>query len=88
MDDNEVKLIIPKYNPALGIKFKWEPGFEIETKAVDNQIIIIANDEGLLSLANHLLNLSQKDVPKGSHIHLDEHNSLESGSIELIIEKV
>lgn len=30
----------------------------------------------------------EKKVPLGTHIHLDEYNSLEDGSRELIIEKI
>lgn len=56
-------------------------------KLVSKEVLISANNEGLLSLANHLLTLAQKEVPIGSHIHLDEYNSLEEGSIDLIIEK-
>ena len=42
---------------------------------------------GLISLARHLLTLAQDSVPKHSHIHLDEYNSLEEGSAELINQK-
>ncbi|MGX8704644.1 MAG: Imm32 family immunity protein [bacterium] len=44
-----------------------------------------ANREGLLSLANQLSALAE-EAP-GSHIHFDQYNSLEDGSVELIIEK-
>ena len=51
--------------------------------------VISANREGLISLANHLLNLAQTDVPCGTHIHLDgRNNSLEDGSQSIIIEKI
>ncbi len=39
----------------------------------------------MLSLANHLTTLAE--MPSGSHLHLDEHNSLEEGSAEQILEK-
>ena len=45
-----------------------------------------ANREGLISLANILVDLA-KEGP-GAHVHLDENNSLEDGSAELIIERV
>jgi len=83
----EIKLEVPKYYKETGIKFNWEKGFEIEVKSLINGIILIANKEGLLSLANHLVNLAQEEVPLGYHLHFDENNSLEEGSIELIIEK-
>jgi hypothetical protein len=50
-------------------------------------MILTANKEGLLSLANHLLNLAQDKIPSGYHMHFDENNSLEEGSLDLILEK-
>lgn len=82
-----VKMEIPKYNPERGIEYKWENGFDIEAKMNNGVIKITANREGLISLANHLLNLAQDDIPLGYHLHFDEYNALEDGSIELIIEK-
>lgn len=81
----EVEII--KYEAAKGIQFSWENNYTIEVKKEENEVMIMANKEGLLSLAKHLLTLAQEDVPLGSHIHLDQHNSLECGSLDLIIEK-
>lgn len=64
----------------------WEDGFSIAVKVENNAVTISANKEGLLSLANHLRALAQDNTP-GAHIHLDEHNSLEKSSTELIVEK-
>jgi hypothetical protein len=83
----EIKIEIPNYSESNGIKNNWENGFEIEVKSIDGVIKIKANKEGLKSLANHLLNLAQDEVPIGYHLHLDENNSLKEGSSELIIEK-
>ncbi|MBQ1343066.1 MAG: hypothetical protein IIY40_02765 [Firmicutes bacterium] len=63
----------------------WEDGFRIRVKIYKNEATISANREGLLSLANQLSALAE-EAP-GSHIHLDQYNSLEDGSVELIIEK-
>ena len=68
------------------MEFKWVDGFSISVKAEDSAVVISANREGLLSLANHLITLAE--TTDGDHFHLDEHNSLEEGSAELIIEKV
>lgn len=78
---------IVKYDANKGVQFTWEKNFTIEVKNEGGKVIISANNEGLLSLANHLLTLAQKEVPIGSHIHLDEYNSLEEGSVDLILEK-
>ena len=67
------------------MKLNWENDFQITAKIEDKIIHISANRAGLISLANHLTALAQ-EVP-GSHIHLDEFNSLEDNSNELIIER-
>ena len=64
---------------------QWEEGFTISVDTVENTVVIRANREGLLSLANHMISLAE-EAP-GRHIHLDENNSLEESSAELIIEK-
>lgn len=84
---NKITVEIPKYEKSKGLKFNWENGFEIAFEIKDSQGIIKANKEGLISLANHLLNLAQIEVPCNYHIHLDDYGSFEEGSNELIIEK-
>lgn len=83
----ELKLTIPEYSDATGFISEWEDGFEIGTKIEDGVIQIILNKAGLISLGKQLIALSQDAVPSGYHLHFDEYNSLEEGSIELIIEK-
>lgn len=83
----ELKIEVPQFIPENGIKYKWEDEFNIATKLEEGVINIIANKEGLVSLANHLLNLAQENVPSGYHLHFDESNSLEEGSVELVIQK-
>ena len=83
----KISLEVPEYNFERGFRFKWEDNFTIRTKIHNDAIHISANEEGLVSLANHLLNLAQKSVPANYHFHLDDSNSLEEGSSELIIQK-
>lgn len=83
-----MEINVPKYKSNTGLKLCWYPGFSIKVSSDDNEVTISANREGLLSLANHLLNLAQADVPYGTHIHLDKYNSLEDSSQSMIIEKV
>ena len=68
------------------MKIEWVEGFEIMAAAESDRIVVSANREGLLSLAKHLTALA--DSEPGEHIHYDEYNSLESGSAEIIIERV
>lgn len=81
----EIKISIPEYDN--GVECIWEDNFKIKTSAPFDTLTIEANREGLISLARHLLHLAQAGVPNGCHIHLDEYNSLEDGSLELIISK-
>jgi hypothetical protein len=83
----EIKLEIPEYSTENGLKTDWENGFIIKTKIEHGAINLIANKEGLISLAKQLLYLAQENVPLNHHIHLDEFNSLEEGSVELVIQK-
>jgi len=83
----EIKLEIPDYNPDFGMECKWELGFDIEVKYESGVVLLRANKQGLISLANHFLNLSQDKIPSGYHLHFDEYNSLDDGSEELVIEK-
>jgi hypothetical protein len=76
-----------EYVAEEGIKLSWENGYDIRCLIKDNAVIISANRQGLISLANHLVTLAQDLVPVGSHLHFDENNSLEDGSTELIISK-
>jgi hypothetical protein len=78
---------IPEFNSENGLTYSWEDNFKIKIIVEDNSVKICANQEGLISLANHLLNLAQDKVPVGYHMHFDEYNSLEEESSELIIEK-
>lgn len=83
----KITIEVPAYTIEDGITYQWENGFEIETKFEEGTIIILANKEGLISLANHFLNLAQEEIPSGYDMHFDENNSLEENSLELIIQK-
>lgn len=68
------------------MEFHWEEGSVISVKMEERAVVISANREGLLSLSNHLRTLAEED--RGEHFHLDEYNSLEDGSLELVVEKI
>ena len=69
------------------MNMEWTDGFRISVSVRrDHEVTVSANREGLLSLAGQLKALAE-GMP-GDHIHYDVHNSLETGSAELIIEKV
>ncbi|MEJ8644532.1 hypothetical protein WKI68_30945 [Streptomyces sp. MS1.HAVA.3] len=49
--------------------------------------MIEANAAGLRTLAGHLLVLAAEGVPDGSHLHLEDSNGLEDGSLSLVLER-
>lgn len=64
----------------------WEEGFSIRVGVDGDTVRLSANRAGLLSLVRHLTALAGEEP--GSHIHYDEYNSLEDGSVQLIVEKI
>ena len=67
------------------MEVKWVEGYEICVTIDNGAAVITANREGLLSLATQLAMMATE--ASGTHIHYDDHNSLEEGSAEMIIEK-
>ena len=68
------------------MKIEWVDGYSISVIGDHKAVTISANREGLLSLARQLRALAE-GVP-GDHIHYDEHNSLEDGSSEMVVERI
>jgi len=83
----EIKVEIPQYDKNSGLSTHWEYGFEINVKESNDGLVVLANKAGLISLAIQLLTLAQEGVPRGSHFHYDDSNSLEGGSRALVIQK-
>lgn len=82
-----VELEVPEKKTGEGLSLVWDSGYEITVSSSNHTIHIAANVAGLRSLARHLLALASESVPAGYHVHLDESNSLDDGSCELIIER-
>ncbi len=71
----------------LRMEMNWIDGFRIEVALQGGGVVVSANREGLLSLANHLQALCEEPA-RGAHFHLDANTALEDGSLELIVERV
>ncbi|WP_256918939.1 Imm32 family immunity protein [Streptomyces hilarionis] len=67
--------------------FTGEEGARIEVRNLGGEIVIEANAAGLKTLAGHLLTLAQDGTPDGAHLHLEENNGLEEGSVGLVLER-
>ena len=68
------------------MKIQWIDGFEIRVSIQNDEAVIAANREGLLSLARQIFDLAEETT--GAHIHYDDSNALEEGSAPLIIERI
>ena len=66
------------------MELHWQGNETIIVTNRVNEVLLSANRQGLRSLGSILLALAEEEP--GSHIHLDEYNSLEEGSVDLIIE--
>ncbi|MGW7510662.1 Imm32 family immunity protein [Streptomyces massasporeus] len=67
--------------------FAWKEGARIEVRDLGGEIVIEANAAGLKTLAGHVLTLAQDGTPDGAHLHLEESNGLEEGSVGLVLER-
>lgn len=83
----KIEIDVPDYSQDSGLHLVWEEGFVILAKQEQSLLLLQANSAGLISLARHLLMLASNEVPIGAHVHLDDLNSLEDGSCELVLEK-
>ena len=66
------------------MELHWQGNETIIVTNRVNEVLLSADRQGLRSLGNILLALAEEKP--GSHIHLDEYNSLDEGSADLIIE--
>ncbi|WP_437082253.1 Imm32 family immunity protein [Streptomyces sp. enrichment culture] len=71
--------------PALA--FSWDAAARIEVRDLGGEVVIEANAAGLRTLAGHLLVLAGDGVHDGAHLHLEDGNGLEGGSVGLVLER-
>lgn len=71
-----------------GLRFSWDADARIEVRNLGAEVVIEANAAGLRTLARHLLVLAGEGVPDGAHLHLEDGNGLEDGSVGLVLERI
>lgn len=69
------------------LRFSWDDDARIEVRNLGGEVVIEANAAGLRTLAGHLLVLAGEGVPDGAHLHLEDSNGLEDGSVGLVLER-
>ncbi|AJE42518.1 Imm32 family immunity protein [Streptomyces nodosus] len=67
--------------------FTWEEDARIEVRNLGREIVVEANAAGLKTLAGPSPRARQDGTPDGAHLHLEEHNGLEEGSVSLVLER-
>ena len=81
----KVKVDITKHIDGDGITLDVEDGYKIITETDGESATIIANREGLITLAKLMLHMAQPSVKQGNHFDLDTWNVLDEGSVELTV---
>ena len=81
-----VKVEIPDYD-GNGLDVIWEPGSKFIVDVFQNEIMISANREGLLSFAKQLLYMAYNSLPDYSHIHYDTCFEGADSSYSLVFQK-
>lgn len=81
-----INLIIPNYDGnALDVIWGENAHYSIHT--YENQVVLSANKDGLISLAKQMLYMAYNDLPYGSHVHFDSFfTKSENNANDLIIE--
>lgn len=82
-----VRLEVPRWTREHGTPVEWEDGAAVWTRIDRGVPLIEGNAAGLRSLARLLLTLAYDPVPGGTHVHLAEWSGLQSGSVEVIVER-
>ena len=88
MKTKTVKIEIPDTEPRNGMHFNWTDGWEFQSTFDHDEVVFAANKEGLLSLANHLINLAQDQFPSGHHFHFDRGVELSDDSVAVVFMKI
>ncbi|MFC0624388.1 Imm32 family immunity protein [Kribbella deserti] len=81
----ELRIEVPDCGDAL--RFEWDEGFTIAVSVDEGgQVLISANNAGLVSLARHLLTLAQDGAGPGAHLHLTAGQEID-GDHDLVLER-
>ena len=78
---------IPDYD-GNGLDVIWSDDSKFKIDLGHNEVVISANQAGLISVAKQLLYMAYSDISDGSHVHYDSFfTKMSPEDIELVIEK-
>lgn len=81
-----VVLELPDYD-GNALDVIWEDNASYTAEVFENDILIKANRQGLISMAKQMLYMAYNDLPLGSHIHYNKFFTKTESKYDLIIEK-
>lgn len=77
---------IPQYD-GNGLDIIWDAGSKYTINVQENNVVISANQSGLVSLAKQMLYMAHNNLPTGSHVHYDDFFTKVNNGLDLVIEK-
>ena len=83
----DLNIELGTYSPEQGLRLVWVPGYALRVGTADREVTISGNEQGLRSLAQHLLTLADAQVPAGVHAHIEPGLELDDDSATLILDK-
>lgn len=83
----KIKIDIPDYD-GNAMDVIWEKNANYVVNVDEEEVIISANKQALISFARQMLYMAYNDLPIGSHVHYDEFFTKSITKKELVIEKV
>jgi hypothetical protein len=83
----QLNIDLGSYSAERGLSLTWVPGYSLRVVATDGEVVISGNEQGLRSLAQHLLTLADGKVPAGVHAHIEPSLELDDNSVALILDK-
>lgn len=82
----KITIDIPDYDGE-AIDVIWEENGKFDVDVLDDEVLIKANNAGLISFAKQMLYLACHNVGDGSHIHFDDFFTKCRPKYGLILEK-
>lgn len=83
--DDQLIVTAPRYDPARGVGVEPEGGI-LEAEVRGSELLIRGTAAGFRDLARWCLALS--DAASGCHVHMEPGETLEEGSVPLILERL
>jgi hypothetical protein len=83
----DVNIDLGRYSTDTGLQLVWVPGYTLRVVADTDGVLVSGNEQGLRSLAQHLLTLADQAVPVGVHAHMEPGLELDDDSAALTVEK-